>query len=137
MKIDMLTMYEQLTKDLNEFELDVVVPIIVKGFRSKVKNGHVGEEYAVKNQDIRKGVDKALASMGHDYKLNDIKCRKAIGAVRKLGLIDRLCSSGKGYFVAKNDDELNRCIESLEQRIRNQQFVLDALKGQMNNKEVA
>ncbi len=130
-------MYEQLTKDLNEFELEVVVPIIVKGFKSKVEKGFVGEEYAVKNQDIRKGVDKALASMGYDYKLNDIKCRKAIGGIRKLGLVDKLCSSGKGYFVAKNEEELNKCIESLEQRIRNQQYVLDSLKGQLNHKGAA
>ena len=41
-----------------------------------------------------------------------------------------LCSSNKGYFVAKNIEELEDYMISLKQRIKSQVDVLNALENQ-------
>ena len=133
----MLTLFEELTANLNDFERDVVMPIIVRCFEKKAQLGLVGEVNSVKNTAIRNGVNATLLKMGHDYKLSDVKLRKTMGAVRKLSLVHGICSSTHGYYIAANDEELMACIDSLKERVSNQMMVINALEKQLNQKNVA
>lgn len=126
----MLTLFEDITSDLNEFERNTVVPAIVSAFHSKANNGEVGQSHAVTGSIICKAITAKLGKQGFDYVLNAVKLRKVIGYIRQTAQIARLCSSSHGYYIAENQAEMNACIESLEQRIRQQQRVIDALKLQ-------
>ena len=118
----MLKGYE-ITEDLTTHERAEVLPLIVAGLRSKV-----GASKAVAGSYIC----DTLNGSGRlkDYKLNPVKLRKLIQTIRLESILFGVCSSSKGYYLAEGVQELSECIESLKQRIRQQQRVVDALDFQ-------
>ena len=117
----MLTGFEIITEDLNPFEEQEVLPLIVAGLRSKK-----GKAQAVTSSHIC----KALEGRFGKYKLNPVKLRKIISTIRINGILQGLCSNSKGYYLASTDDELQECIDSLSERLRQQHMVVDALELQ-------
>jgi hypothetical protein len=117
----MLTGFEIITEDLNPFEEKEVLPLIVAGLRSKK-----GKSQAVTSSYIC----KALEGRFGKYKLNPVKLRKIISTIRINGILQGLCSNSKGYYLAETDEELQECIDSLSERLRQQQIVVDALEVQ-------
>tara|TARA_R110000796_G_scaffold177548_5_gene294374 strand:+ start:859 stop:1038 length:180 start_codon:yes stop_codon:yes gene_type:complete len=53
-----------------------------------------------------------------------------VQAIRMTGDLFNVCSTSRGYFVAENQQEINDCIESLQQRIDQQQKIVNALLWQ-------
>lgn len=121
----MLTGFEKITEDLTTFEKEQALPLIVAGLRSKV-----GQGMAVTSGYICERMNDS-GKLGK-YKLSPVKLRKIISFIRVLGLIEGLCSTSKGYFRANTHQELESCLESLKQRIRQQQEVVTALDNQLN-----
>ncbi len=109
----MLRGYENITYELTEEELKYVDPI-VKGLSARI-----GKENAVTNKTIQD-------SMG----LTSPRVHKIINYIRINNLVYGLCSSGCGYYVAANIDELEDCMVSLKQRIYSQMKTLHALENQ-------
>ena len=117
----MLTGFEIITEDLNPFEEKEVLPLIVAGLRSKI-----GKDKAVTSSHIC----KALEGRFGKYELNPVKLRKIISTIRINGILQGLCSNSKGYYLAETEQELQECIDSLSERLRQQQMVVDALEVQ-------
>jgi len=121
----MLTGFEKITEDLNQFEEQEVLPLIVAGLRSKI-----GKSKAITGTEICNKMN--LSGRLRGYKLNPVKLRKIISRIRVKGIISALCSSSKGYFVADTLKELETCLKSLSERLRQQQMVVDVLTVQLH-----
>ena len=113
--------------EINDFEKDMVLPLLVHNFKIKIKKGFVGKDNAVKSDLICSGISTALKAQGQDYSLTAVKLRRLIGVIRQSGYVPALCSCSKGYYVASTVGELDKCIESLSSRISQQRKVVDAL----------
>ena len=121
----MLTGFEKITEDLNQYEEQEVLPLIVAGLRSKI-----GKSKAITGTEICNKMN--LSGRLRGYKLNPVKLGKMISRIRVKGIISALCSSSKGYFVADTLEELEACLKSLSERLRQQQMVVDALTVQLH-----
>ena len=109
----MIKGFENLTHELNEYELSIINTII-KGIGAKT-----GKENAVPSRVI---CDR--------MKLTPVRLRKIIHFIRINNLLFGLCSNSKGYYMAKDLQEFEECIISLKQRIRSQVDVLNELEKQ-------
>ena len=113
----MITLFEDITYELTEYELNTLLPIVIKGLKSKY-----GKENAITNKKIC----EALKSKG--YKVSEPRLRKVIHHIRVEQLIVGLCCNSKGYYVTDSIQELGRYVESLAQRIRSQQSIYKSMK---------
>ena len=102
----MITGFEEITKDLTEYEKDVLLPVICRGMRTKR-----GIDNAIKSP----GIVKALRSQG--YKITDARLRKVLHVIRVSGMIKGIVASSKGYYIATKEDEYLNYIKSLKERI--------------------
>ena len=118
--LKMLKNFEEITKDLQAYETKVVMPLIAKGMNQKI-----GKENAISGNKICDSMNKS--GLLHNYKLNPVRLRKIMGALRLTGKVMYLCSGKNGYYIAGTTLELDDCIESLEQRVAQQQRVIDAM----------
>jgi hypothetical protein len=122
----MLVGFEKITEDLTPFEEREALPIILAGLRTKL-----GKEKAISGTEICSKVN-ATGRLGK-YKLTPVKLRKMISHIRLYDLISGVLSSSKGYYLALTLSEYDDCIESLRQRIRQQQLVVDSLQSQRDH----
>lgn len=102
----MVNGFEKETEDLSEYELTELLPILVKHLPRKL-----GVENATTGAAIRKGIELNL-----DFVISGARLRKLINHIRKNDLIPCLVASSKGYYVATDNSDVKRFIESLEQR---------------------
>lgn len=116
----MLQGFEEITKDLNDFEINKVIHLIALGISTKI-----GKDKAISSSKICAAINNRKDLDG--YKLTPVKLRKIMQAIRLSGKIMYLCSNSKGYYVAASSNELDDCIESLEQRVSQQQRVIDSM----------
>lgn len=121
----MITLFEDITYELTEYELNTLVPIVVKGLSNKK-----GKENAITN----KSICEKLKSAG--YKVSEPRLRKVIHHIRVEQLIVGLCCNSKGYYVTDSLEELGRYVESLAQRIRSQQAIHNSMKKCMEKIEL-
>ncbi len=122
----MLIGFEKITEDLTDFEQRQALPLIVGGLRSKL-----GKERAITGTEICRKVNES-GRLG-SYKLTSVKLRKMISYIRCNNLLSGVLSSSRGYYVANSQEEYYNCLESLKQRLRQQELAVDALTYQMNN----
>jgi len=113
----MIALFEEITYELTEYENNTLLPIVVKGLKSKN-----GKENAITNKKIC----EALSKLG--YKVNGPRLRKIIHHIRVEQLIVGLCCNSNGYYVTDSLEELNKYTESLAQRIRSQQQIHKSMK---------
>lgn len=66
----MIKGFDQETQPLNDYEMGVLLPLLVRGLRTKI-----GRENAVTNKHI-------VSSLKGSYKLNDARVRKIINHIR-------------------------------------------------------
>jgi len=116
----MITLFEEITYELTEYEKETLLPIIVKGLSKK----H-GKENAITN----KKMCEALTKIG--YEINGPRLRKIIHHIRVEQLLVGLCSNSKGYYITKSLEELSKYVLSLAQRIRSQQEIYKSMKRDM------
>lgn len=120
----MITSFEDQTHELTEYEHDVLLPLMVAGFRAKI-----GEEKCITNPQIC----RALTSAG--YKVTEPRVRKLVFHIRHNNLVPRLIASSKGYWVATDVKEVNTWIHSLEGRISALQETLEYAKAMLRDFE--
>ena len=109
----MLRGYENITYELTDDELKFVDPI-VKGLGARI-----GKENAVTNKEIQDALG-----------LKSARVHKIIQHIRINNLLFGICSSGCGYYIAKDMEELEECLISLKQRIYTQMKTLHCLEKQ-------
>lgn len=118
----MVTDFEDQTHELTDYELNVLVPRMVAGFRSRV-----GSKKAITST-------KAMKQMKESgLKIDPARFRKVVNYIRTNGLVFNLVATGKGYHVAENELECRRFMESLKQRIQSITMVYDAMESQLHN----
>lgn len=100
----MLPGFEQHTAELTDYELNVLVPAFLNGFKTKK-----GAENAITNKQI-------VERMKNSYQVNDVVVRKVISYIREEGLLPGLVASSKGYYLSNDPKEIERYIESLDGR---------------------
>jgi len=115
----MITGFEKQTHELNQGELDLV-PLIAKGLRTKI-----GHDKAITNARMV----RSLSEKGH--KITCPRLRKIINYIRNNNIVYNLVASSKGYYIAENETECRRFIESLDQRASAIITVRDAMAYQL------
>lgn len=102
----MIPSFEEQTHELTKYELEVLLPLMVVGLKSKI-----GQNRVITNPEIC----KALKSQG--YEVSEPRIRKLIFFIRQNNLVPKLIASSKGYWVATNQNEVRTWIASLQSRI--------------------
>jgi hypothetical protein len=100
----MIKGFDQETQPLNDYEMGVLLPLLVRGLRTKI-----GRENDVTNKHI-------VNTLKGSYKLNDARVRKIINHIRTNDLIPGLIATSEGYFIAQSEAELLEYEESLKGR---------------------
>lgn len=121
----MITLFEEITYELTDYEINSLVPIVVKGLKNKI-----GKENAITNKVICEKLKNA------GYKVSEPRLRKIIHHIRIEQLIVGLCCNSKGYYVTNSLEELGRYVESLAQRIRSQEAIYKSMKRDMQKIEL-
>ena len=102
----MITSFEEQTHPLTEYEREVLLPIMVLGFKTKV-----GIERCITNPQIC----KALKSKGYD--VTEPRIRKIVFYIRNKNLVPKLIASSKGYWIATKKEEVEIWVMSLQSRL--------------------
>lgn len=98
----MIQGFETETEELTQYEIQVLVPLMVKGLSTKI-----GQDNAITNSKIRSRLkDKELD-------ISDSRIRKIINYIRVNKLIVNLLATSKGYFISNDPNEISRYKESL------------------------
>ena len=100
----MITGFERETFELTDYEL-TLVPLMVNGL--KTKKGKV-------NSITNKKMVIKMKALNH--KINDVRVRKLIHHIRVNKLVPNLISSSKGYWIAENQEEVEKYLKSLKER---------------------
>ena len=122
----MITNFESETHELTEYELNTLLPIILKGLSTKI-----GKHNAITN----KAICKAMDTIGH--KLHDARLRKLIHHIRAHDLIVNLIATSKGYYIATTTQEVEDYIRSLSERINSIEFIKQSIQRQMKKNNVS
>ena len=101
----MLNGFDKETEPLNDYERNVLLPVIAMGLMKRV-----GAKSAISNKKIVDAMRKAR------YELNEARLRKIINHIRCCGYVKCLVATSKGYYVATTPDELSDYIDSLKGR---------------------
>jgi len=102
----MINGFEKETHELSEFELGLI-PILIAGLKGK----H-GKENAVTNPKIV----RVLKELGK--KTSEPRVRKMMHYIRTEHLVTNLIATNKGYYRATNQEEIDKYVEGLRQRVR-------------------
>ncbi|WP_373248777.1 hypothetical protein [Bacteroides thetaiotaomicron] len=100
----MIKGFDRETQPLTEYEIGVLLPLLVKGLQTKL-----GRENAVTNKHIVNALKGAC-------KLNEARVRKIINHIRTNDLVPGLIATSEGYFIATTEAELLEYEESLKGR---------------------
>lgn len=119
----MIEGFKKQTHDLTKYELEELVPVIVRGIEFRI-----GEGRSVTSKQAIYGMKK------RGFKIDGPRFRKCINYIRINGLVPLLLATSKGYFVANSESSVERFIESLDQRINAITTVRDSLHYQLKNK---
>lgn len=120
----MITNFSAETHELNKYESEVLLPIIVSGLKTKI-----GKEKAVTNKHIC----KALKDRGH--KITDSRLRKIIHNIRANDTIPLLIATSRGYYIATDNQEIEDYIQSLEERANSILFIKNCLTKQFKKEK--
>ena len=114
-----LTNFEEITYELDEYEIENLLPLVVLGIKTKK-----GKENSITGASI---IEKLKE---RDLKINGARLRKIIQYIRLNNLVYNLVSSKKGYYVAVTEEEVLSYILSLKQRIQSMTATYDAMEYQ-------
>lgn len=120
----MLTLFEQITVEINSVEKEKILPIVITILEDKI-----GIENRITNAKMREQIEFQTGIKVHDSRL-----RKIIQYIRVNGLLDCVLGGGKGYWLAKDWHEVEQSVESQDQRINAQTVTRDSIYYQGKRK---
>lgn len=112
-----LKTFENETMPLSDYERIVLVPVIIRGFRS-----HEGQDKAITSPEIC----KLLKEKG--YKISDVKLRRCIKYIQRNDLMSWIVATGNGFFYTNDINIVRDQIESLKGREEAIRSVREALE---------
>lgn len=92
------------TKPINDYELNVLLPVILAGLKTKT-----GKNNAVTNSYI-------ISRLRPRYRLDAPRLRKLINHIRTNDLLPGLIATSDGYYLATTENELLEYEDSLRGR---------------------
>ena len=101
----MLKGFEIETADLNEYELNILMPIVARGLAA-----HVGRANSVTNRHICDRLTRA------GYQIGDARLRKIVNYIRVKGIVKCVIATSNGYYVATNRADVSDYTDSLKGR---------------------
>lgn len=120
----MITGFEEHTYELTPEEIQLAIPLVVSRFADAI-----GSERAIKNDSLKRGLNARYPQL----KITSSRVRKLIHAIRVSRAVPRLIASSRGYYVARNPEELSVYITSLQQRINSIEKIEIALRNDLTN----
>ena len=120
---NMITGFEDHTKDLTAVEKDILLPILIKGLKNLV-----GKKTALTSNVIIKQI-----MTHHNLVLSPPRLRKIVNYIRINNKVPLLLSNSKGYYVATDHQEVIDYIKSLRERAESINYVADSLSIQFKN----
>ena len=120
----MLKGFEEQTNELSDYEKNVIVPILIRGFQNKV-----GQDKCITNKQICNSLN---TEMTLKVKMNEPRIRKCIYYCRKNNLIPRLIATSKGYWIATTKQELVDWATTIQGRINAIQETLSYANNQIS-----
>jgi hypothetical protein len=102
----MIPTFEEQTAPLTDYELNVLLPLMIQGFKTKI-----GVDKCVTNPEIC----KALKAKG--FKISEPRVRKLVFYIRFNNLVPKLIASSKGYWIATNKEEIQSWLSSVNAKI--------------------
>lgn len=115
----MINGFEEFTEQLNDYEKDILLPIIIRGLKTKI-----GVNKAITN----KRIIEALKYAGYKG-LHGSRIRKIINYIRIQGLINNLVASSKGYWIEDDIEIRKRYVAGVKSRAK-------AMLASLNNIEI-
>lgn len=97
--------YETITHELSQYELDVVLPMLV----AKICH-HKGRKNAITNARLRGYMSERNAT------LNEPRLRKIVEHIRQTHLLPGLVAAKQGYFIAESPEEMREWLDTMKQR---------------------
>lgn len=108
----MITNFEDHTTELTKEEI-ALLPALLKGLSRRAKDDPIHAS------GIIDGMNTYIAKNGMKTKFTDVRLRKMVNYIRLNGIAPVIATQ-KGYFISQDPDEIQKQIESLEQRARSQ-----------------
>jgi hypothetical protein len=102
----MIPTFEEHTLPLSEYEKNVLLPLMIKGFKTKI-----GVQNCITNPQIC----ETLKNKG--YKVTQPRVRKIVFYIRNKNMIPKLIASSKGYWIATDRKEVTSWLDSVNSKI--------------------
>ena len=102
----MIPTFEEHTLPLSDYEKNVLLPLLIKGFKTKI-----GVENCITNPQIC----ETLKNKG--YKVTQPRVRKIVFYIRNKNMIPKLIASSKGYWIATDRKEVTSWLDSVNSKI--------------------
>ena len=99
----MIQGFTEQTEPLTEYEVQTLLPQLVRGLRTKV-----GRAMSVTNKAIIDGMKRNLG-----LSISDARVRKLINHIRNNDLVPCLIATSQGYYIAESEQELKDYEDSL------------------------
>lgn len=101
----MLPTFENHTKPLTEYEINVLIPVLIKGLKL-----HVGKENAITSHQICLSLKKG------GFKISDVTLRRCIKYIQFNQLLRWVIADESGFFLTSDIELVKKQIESLRGR---------------------
>ena len=118
----MITGFEEYTKDLDQYEMKVLLPAMVNGMKTKL-----GERNAISATDAIKKMKEA------GMKISGPRFRKIMHVIRVSGMVKGIVGTSKGYFIANTYDEWTKYLNSINERLTHIKSLRDAITDQYDD----
>lgn len=120
--LPMLTLFENITGKLTDYEKDSIVPMLIQTIGSKTD-----KKMAVTNSHLVSWLGACR------IETSQVRVRMMINHIRNNNLLPCLMGSAKGYYVTDNPAVVDDQIESIMGRVRSMLNVVESLKAQKIN----
>lgn len=117
----MVNYFEEITAELNDYEKETVVPVIVDELTFRV-----GKKRGIKNAELRAFLSEK------NIKVAESRIRKLVQYIRVTGLVECLMGTNSGYYISDNKEELDKYVESLHQRANATYFTANQIQYQID-----
>lgn len=105
----MITGFEDYTHTMTPYEMDVVLPAILRGMKTKI-----GKDNTVTCRAIVDGLD-----FNGGIKTSQPRVRHILHWLRVTKTLKNCCANSKGYWIAVNKGERDHYKKGLKERIEN------------------
>lgn len=112
-----------LLPELTIEERDILLPILIQALKLKTN-----DMKHIKGRELVDWFRLKKDAIGYKRAFNNQRLMKLINYIRAYGLT-ALCASNDGYWITRDEDEIEWMIESFEGRVESQLAAIKGLRG--------